>query len=52
MAPVLWCALVQAMAARNTGGKVVVQVEKVVLQGSLPPRSVHIPGVLVDQVGA
>lgn len=48
--PVLLDQLYQAMAARNSGGKVVVQVERVVAAGSLPPRGVHIPGVLVDKV--
>ena len=43
-------ALNQAMAAHNSGGRVVVQVEKIVPTGSLPPRSVTIPGSLVDGV--
>lgn len=42
--------LYQAMAAHNSGGKVVVQVERVVAAGSIPSRGVHIPGALVDKV--
>jgi propionate CoA-transferase len=37
-----------AMAARNSGGIVIVQVERLAERGSLPPRQVKIPGVLVD----
>ena len=40
----------QAMAAHNTGGIVIVQVERVVASGSLPARLVHIPGAIVDKV--
>ena len=39
-----------AMACKNSGGKVFVQVQKVVKSGSLDPRKVEIPGVLVDGV--
>jgi propionate CoA-transferase len=39
-----------AMAARNSGGIVIVQVERVAERGSLNPRQVKIPGVLVDCV--
>jgi propionate CoA-transferase len=39
-----------AMAARNSGGIVIVQVERVAERGSLNPRHVKIPGVLVDCV--
>jgi len=39
-----------AMATRNTGGKVIVQIEKKVKSGSIDPKLVKIPGVLVDYV--
>ena len=42
--------IVQAMAAHNTGGIVIVQVERVVASGSLPARLVHIPGAIIDKV--
>jgi len=42
--------LAVAMAARNAGGKVIVQVEKIVKNGSIPPKDVKIPGILVDVV--
>lgn len=37
-----------AQAVRNCGGKVVVQVEKVVQNGTLDPKLVKIPGIYVD----
>ena len=39
-----------AQAAKNSGGKVVVQVEKVVPAGTLDPKLVKIPGIFVDAV--
>ncbi len=42
--------LAMAMAAKNSGGYVVCQVERVAERGSLNPRHVKIPGILVDCV--
>lgn len=39
-----------AQAVRNSGGKVIVQVEKVVKNGCLDPKLVKIPGIYVDAV--
>jgi propionate CoA-transferase len=43
-------ALAIALAAHNSGGMVIVQVERVAERHSLNPRQVKIPGVLVDCV--
>lgn len=39
-----------AQAVKNGGGKVVVQVEKVVRAGTLDPKLVKIPGIYVDAI--
>ncbi len=41
-------ALAQAQAARNSGGTVIVQVEKVVSYGCLDARLIRLPGIYVD----
>lgn len=39
-----------AQATHNCGGKVIVQVEKIVKKGTLDPRLVKIPGIYVDAI--
>ena len=39
-----------AAACKNSGGKVIVQVERVVKSGTLDPRLVKIPGIYVDTI--
>ena len=39
-----------AQACKNSGGKVIIQVEKVVQAGTLDPKLVKIPGIYVDAI--
>lgn len=43
-------AMEMALAARNNGGKVIAQVKHVVLNGSIRPHDVRVPGILIDAV--
>ncbi|TDD87838.1 acyl CoA:acetate/3-ketoacid CoA transferase [Actinomadura rubrisoli] len=48
--PILGDSLALAMAAHNSGGRVVVQVERLAARRSLRPADVRVPGALVDLV--
>lgn len=48
--PMLAEGLAAASAAKNSGGIVIVQVEYLAERGSLRPKDIRIPGVLVDYV--
>lgn len=48
--PAVLDALALAQAARNSGGKVLCQVKRLAKSKSLDPRSIEIPGILVDAV--
>ncbi|SHI73301.1 propionate CoA-transferase [Geosporobacter subterraneus DSM 17957] len=42
--------LSMAQAVKNSGGKVIVQVQKVVKSGTLDPKLVKIPGIYIDTI--
>lgn len=43
-------AMEMALAARNNGGKVIAQVKRVAMNGTLRPHDVRVPGILVDAI--
>jgi len=45
---VILAVLAQAMAAHNSGGKVIAQVKRIGTPGTIPPHLVKVPGILVD----
>lgn len=42
--------LALAMAAKNSGGVVIAQVERIAEKRTLPPKAVKVPGIMVDSV--
>lgn len=48
--PVTLGTRLMAMAAKNTGGKVIAQVKRLTARGTIHPRIVEVPGCLVDAV--
>lgn len=48
--PVTLAGLEMAMAAKANGGYVIIQAKRITAKGSISPRSVAIPGILVDAV--
>lgn len=48
--PVTLGARIIAMAAKACGGKVIVQVSRLVKNGSIDPQKVMVPGIMVDMV--
>lgn len=42
--------LPMAVAAHRRGGRVIAQAKRLARAGTLPPKSVHVPGVLVDHI--
>jgi len=48
--PFLTSILPLAMAAKACGGKVIVQVERVVERGTIPAQHIRVPGCLVDAI--
>ncbi|MDB5838485.1 MAG: coenzyme transferase family protein [Herminiimonas sp.] len=48
--PVSIGVMAMAMAARNSGGKVIAQVKYKTARGTIHPRMVEVPGILVDAV--
>lgn len=40
------------MAAHNSGGIVIVQVERLVERGTIPTKAVHLPGAIVDKASS
>ena len=50
MEPVTLGARTMAMAAKASGGRVIVQVNRIVRNGSIHPQRVLVPGIMVDMI--